>query len=292
MKLSLSTASLYPYPLSLTFRIAREVGFEGVELVVNFEVLLRGVDQIRRLASRYGLAIYSVHPPVIPIGRERHVSKSFSRVATIARDLGCALMVVHAPKAATFDDELWGEYLISLEQALSLLRDSGTRIAIENQAPCSDGQTFVLSDLRALRAFADAYDLAIVLDTAHTVGTGYSLLEAYEIFNGRLLNVHFSDWRCPPGLLAHPLFDNFLKHHQLLGSGEMPLGDLILRLTQDHYTDFITLEISPTALQFWSLKRVKDNLRHCISFVQGFWQTRAEERTHKDKYTIGTRLSD
>ena len=271
MKLSLSTASLYVYPLSLTFRIAEEVGFDGVELVVNPEVLLRGADRVRRLASRHGLTIYSVHPPLGPTGGRHDNSNPSSRVAKISRDLGCSLMVAHVPRTETRDSVLWNQYLTSLEQALSILDGSNTRVALENRAPSDDGRTFVLSDLRDLRAFADEYDLPIVLDTTHTVGTGHSVLEAYEIVAERLRNVHLSDWRRPPRPLAHPRFNDLVKQHQMPGSGEVPLGSFVTRLAQDEYDGLITSEVSPFALKAWSPKRARSNLRRCVSFVKRFW---------------------
>ena len=271
MKLSLSTASLYLYPLSLTFRVAREVGFEGVELVLNAEVLASGTERVNRLAAEHGLDVYSVHPPLRPVFGIRNVAKGLPGLARVARDLGCSLVVVHAPGAETPESESWDSYVTSVEEASTILRGSQTRIALENQVQASDGRTFVLSDLRDARAFADEHDLALVLDTTHAVGSGYTLLEAYDIFAGRLQNVHLSDWRMPPGPLAHPLFDNLFKQHQMPGTGIVPLHEFIARLGQDGYKGCITLEVTPYALQAWSSQRAKSNLRRGASFVRQHW---------------------
>ena len=272
MRLSLATASLYVYSLPHTFRIASEVGFEGVELIVNPEVRLRGVDRILRLATCHDLRIFSVHPPMVPVGGRRDVSTPVARVAAVARDLGCSLMVMHSPGAESRDSRLWTSYVRALEEAQESLLGSETRIALENQAPGRDGKTSVLSDLHDLRRFADEHDLAIVLDTTHMVGTGYSLTEGYEVLRGRLANVHLSDWRLPPGLLAHHVFDNFLKQHQLPGTGEVPLEGFVSRLGQDDYEGLITIEVSPWALRVWFPERAKDYLRQTVSFVRRFWR--------------------
>ncbi|HEX7593391.1 MAG TPA: sugar phosphate isomerase/epimerase, partial [Anaerolineae bacterium] len=65
MKISLSTACLYAYPLAWTLAIAQRTGFDGVELVISPEVELRGGASVRRLAEKYSLEIYSVHPPLV-----------------------------------------------------------------------------------------------------------------------------------------------------------------------------------------------------------------------------------
>ena len=67
MKFSLSTGTLYPYPLRLVFRWARRAGFDGVELVINPEAVARGGRAVRRMARAEGVEIFSAHPTVVPL---------------------------------------------------------------------------------------------------------------------------------------------------------------------------------------------------------------------------------
>ena len=64
MRLSLSTGCLYCYPLKSVFRLAKEAGFHGLELVISPEVVLRGSGYVKTLIERYGLEVCSMHPPL------------------------------------------------------------------------------------------------------------------------------------------------------------------------------------------------------------------------------------
>ena len=51
LRFSLSTGTLYAYPLRPVFRWARQAGFDGVELVINPEAAMRGGRAVQRLAQ-------------------------------------------------------------------------------------------------------------------------------------------------------------------------------------------------------------------------------------------------
>ena len=71
MKLSLSTGTLYVYPLRTVFRWARAAGFDGVELTVNPEAIVRGGRAVRELAEAEDVELLTVHPTVVPLPRWR-----------------------------------------------------------------------------------------------------------------------------------------------------------------------------------------------------------------------------
>lgn len=268
MNLSVSTGSLYIYPLRTVFRWARDVGFDGVEIVVNPEVIGRGAEGIRRLAGDEGMPIFSVHPTVIPLPgwRERHGGAG--PTLQLACEAGAGVAVVHTPHAASLDA---GEGLVFrslVERWAGRLTGSGTRLAVENKAvrrPADHG--YALTPLDRLRAFADRYDVGLVLDTAHAGTAGEDLLEARRILGGRLVNVHLSDLgpRLP---LPSAQLGGVVTDHLFPGSGNLPLARLVADLARSGYSGPVTLELNPFALHFWWPPAIRRRLARAVHWIR------------------------
>ena len=269
MQLSLSTGSIYIYPLRSIFNIAKESGFAGVELVVSPEVELRGGRYVRRLAESYGLTIFSLHPPVLPFPGWADYRTIVPRLIDLALEVGAGYVVLHPPNARSLADDRGRRYVDALTKGMQRAAGADVRIAIENRAFFRSGdRRYALSDLRELRAFADELDLPLVLDTSHAATSSYSLAEAYHILGDRLVNVHLSDMRSPPWPFRTPYLHTYLKHHQIPGDGQLPLTDLLSRLAADGYCGSITFEISPIALRIWWPFGVKRQLARCVAYVR------------------------
>jgi sugar phosphate isomerase/epimerase len=269
VKLSLSTACLYLYPLRWTFAIARAVGFEGVELVLNPEITPRGGRYVKTLIEEYDLPVLSLHPPMAFLPGRGDCSAHLPQMIEMALELGCPLVILHPPQARSFDDGLGRAYLEALEEGQRQAEGSGVRIGLENRGFFfkRDG-SYLLSDSRELRRFADEHDLPLILDTAHAGSSARSLMETYEIMRERLANIHFSDLRPLPWLLDWPYLHTYLKHHQIPGRGHLPLAELLARLRKDGYCGPLTLEISPVALGAWWPWKARANLALCLDFVR------------------------
>jgi len=269
MDLSLSTGSIYIYPLHSIFNIAKESGFAGVELVVSPEVELRGGRYVRRLAESYGLTVFSLHPPVVPFPGWADYRTTVPRLIDLALEAGARYVVLHPPNTRSLADDRGQRYVEALTKGMQRAEGTGLRIAIENRAFFrSSDRRYVLSDLRELRAFADELDLPLVLDTSHAATSSYGLSEAYHILADRLVNVHLSDMRSPPWPLSVHYLHTYLKHHQIPGDGQLPLADLLGLLAADGYCGPITFEISPVALRIWWPPGVKRQLARCVDYVR------------------------
>lgn len=268
MKTSLSTASLYFYPLRHIFSLAKEVGFEGLELVLNPEVLARGSGYLRELSRKYRLPVFSLHPPMIRLPRWTHDHELLPTLSRMGRELDCQFIIIHAPKALNLSEGLGRQYSEAVEACVERLSGSAPKLSLENQAVfrATDRQ-YILSTPTNLRHFADRYDVGLTLDTAHAASFPYDPLEAYEVFRGRLDNIHLSDFRS--GLSIPHWFNmhSYFKHHQIPGEGDLPLWELVRRLQADSYQGLVTLEISPVALRAWWPPRARDNLNRCLQFV-------------------------
>ena len=269
MRISLSTGSLYLYPLRHIFALAKDTGFEGLELALSPEVLIRGSGYVRGLSQEYGLPIFTLHPPMIPIRRWREHHKLLPQMMPLARELSCQYIIIHAPKALNLTEGVGRQYSEAVGACVEELSRSSPRLSLENQAIFQPkDRRYVLSEPTNLRRFADEYNLVVTLDTAHAASFPYDLLEAYQVFGSRLGNIHLSGFR--PELSIPPWFNmhSYFKHHQLPSDGDVSLLELLHRLKADSYEGLITLEVSPFALQVWRPRRVRDNLLKCLGFVQ------------------------
>jgi len=265
VKLSLSTGSLYIYPLRMTFGLAREAGFEGVELVVGPELLCRGAGEVRRLADEYGLTIFSLHPPLVYLPGWWDYRTVTRKLIALAQELSSSLIVFHPPNADEWNCAHSQAFLAALEMGQRALAGTPIRLALENPTPPRHG-TRLLIDPEALRDFARAYDLPLVLDTAHAGSSLYPLMRAYHFLDGRLASVHLSDVA-----ESFPLPDIFglhtyLKRHQFPGEGRLPLVELLQRMAANGYQGPVTLELSPVALCLWWPPTVRRRLQEAVAW--------------------------
>jgi len=269
MKLSLSTGCLYCYPLRSVFRIAKEVGFDGLELVIGPEVTLRGSDYVKSLIERYDLAIYSMHPPLLPYPGWADLPSFIVKAAELAAELSCPLLVMHPPKTESMDSPEGKRYVRRMLEALDLLEGTDTRLCLENPAIFRPrDHRYALHNPTALRAFADSHDLPVTLDTAHAGSAAFPLGELCTLMNGRLANVHFSDLGTPPKALDRPSLYTYIKHHQIPGDGSLPLRDFLHQLGDLGYDGPITLELSPVSLRIWWPPAVRRKLGRAVAYVR------------------------
>ncbi len=269
MRVGLSTASLYLYPLRHVFALAKDAGFEGLELALSFEVRARGSGYVRLLSEEYGLPIHTLHPPMVPLLKRREHHQLLSELISVARDLECQFIIIHAPKALTLTQGSGPEYVAAVLACTEELSGSSTRLCVENQAVFRPSdRRYALSRPDALYRFAEEHDLAVTLDTAHAASFPYDLTEAYDLLASRLVNVHLSDFRSGLSIPVWFNLHSYFKHHQLPGAADLPLVPFLKRLSGDGYQGLITLEVSPFALQAWRPRRVRENLTRSLEFVR------------------------
>lgn len=274
MLVSLSTGSLYLYPLRWTFALAKRAGFDGVELVIGPEVDWRGAAHVRRLSQKYQLPVLTVHPPLYGYPGWDEINLSYApymeKAVALTQEVGAALMVVHPPRAARYDRGTGREFVEGVVAARGAINGSGPRLGVENGAKFTGQDTrFVLRALPELREFADKHDFAMTLDTAHIGTFELDLLASLEFFDGRVANVHLSDLRdVPHWLMAQPRLHSYYRQHQMPGSGTLPLKQFLRELKARGYGGPVTYELSPLAVQALTPWRVEAKLRQAVAFVR------------------------
>jgi sugar phosphate isomerase/epimerase len=274
LKISISTACLYLYPLDWILAIARRAGFDGIELVISPEVEWRGGASVRRLADKYGLQVFSVHPPLIqfPGWRGSFVSivPFLARALKVTRDVGAPILVVHMPRAFNSNAGVGRAFVEGVVATQVRLDGTGTRLSLENRARfTARSNGLILSSPQELRSFADVHDFPMTLDTTHIGSWDLDLVDAYASFRGRLSNVHLSVLRDVSARVERlPRLHSYAKQHQLPGAGKMPLVEFLHALARDSYGGPITLELSPTALSIWNPRTAERRLKQAVEFVR------------------------
>lgn len=274
MKVSLSTACLYIYPLRKTFELAKRAGFDGVELVVGPEVEWRGGNYISRLSQEYSLPVLTVHPPLFGFPGWDRVQQTnepyIDRLSMLAQAVGAPLVVLHMPRAKSIDDVLGRGFVNRLLSVRDRMNGTGPRFALENSPKFRErDRGYILRALSDLRRFADQYDFPMTLDTAHIGTWDTDLIRSLDFFSGRLVNVHFSDLRqVPDWQMKLPQLHSYVRQHQMPGSGFLPLKEFLRELADRGYSGPITYELSPLPLEVWSFRRAGERLRECVDFVR------------------------
>ncbi len=259
MRISFSTGTFYHRGVGYSLRLARELGYDGVELALGWDYMLGGVPAVERALRREGGNILSVHPPFLALpGWPRDVPTRLERLVTTARDLGASILVLHTPY-------LWGEdsprainYTRLIEWSRSLVGDD-VRICLENGEHRNRRQRFLLDDLGMLVRFAEERGCGITYDTCHVGANGDDVLRGYEIVRPLLTNVHLSDLIWGEG---------GIETHAAPGKGTLPLRELLATLARDGYDGLITLEIHPREVGLLNGARHRRVLADALAFVR------------------------
>jgi len=260
---------LYFYPLRWAFAKIKEAGFDGVELAVNWEVALRGAGYIRQLIDQFGLSVNTIHPPLLRVPGWHYDEATLLRLIDLAQAVGASAVVWHTPRTKDLCQGAGPDFLRALESARRRIGRSEIEITLENPAIYTvEGWHYVLTRNEDLRCFVDTHDLGLTFDTVHVGGSGQRVLASYETFNGRIVNIHLSDLRRLPRSLPFPRLQMNLEHHQMPGTGMLPLVNLLRHLRRDGYQGLLTLEINPLAARIWWPPAVTRRLRAGLEFMQ------------------------
>lgn len=270
MRLSFSTASFYHLPLRFSLGLARDLGFDGVELVIAPEYMLLGEQRVHKLIEKSGVRPLSLHQPMVPLGLPtpgwpRQAARSMPRTIAAGRAFGCEVVVIHATAAHYEGSPRWRAYDQAMREAL---QQPGPPISIGVEISQHTKRAYreAMDDVDTVLRFVEdqGEQVGITLDTAHTAANGDDLLVLYEKLRGRLRNIHLSDWTIRGG-----------KHrtHLVPGQGRAPLAEFLETLARDQYAGLLTLEVSPYHLHGWSLRQSRERLAESLAYVRAHIQT-------------------
>ncbi len=264
MRISFSTGTFYHRPLAYSLQLARAVGFDGVELALGVEYLVRGIAPLRETIAASGVPVLSIHPPFLPFpGWPRSAQRAVPRAVAAALTIGAETCVIHtrfltgeqSPRAQAYTAALRAGVATGVGKVAVAVESNQYR----RYATKRNRRRYLLDDLATLVAFAQARDCAITLDTCHAGANGEDLLACYEIVRPALRNIHLSDaaWR-----------NGEVVTHGMPGEGELALAPFLAALARDGYDGLVTLELAPREVGWWNTAQAERRLGQALAYVR------------------------
>ncbi len=234
MKLILSAGSLYTLPLEKAFEIARDTGFEGVEVIINYDfqyqdnlVLLKDLAQI--------LPIASLHAPFMELDGWGNKIQQTIRTAELALKSGIPLINFHPPAWLGCEFKFW-KWLNRIKDCQREIGQNQVLITIENMPSTGPFgvNPYLLGTTSRMIQFMEEHNMYMTFDTAHMGSSKANFLHDFHLFydTGRMRNIHFSDF-------------GYGREHLLPGHGVLPLTRFLNHLRETGYNKALTLELSP-----------------------------------------------
>lgn len=234
--IGLGTTSVLPRRLEDAFRLAAEVGFDGIEVMITSDRGTQSAETLSDLSERYSLPILSVHAPVLLFSSYvwgRNPLVKLARSAALARRVGAATVVAHPPYR--WQRRSAARYVDTVRR---LSAAHGVRIAVENMFPVGRG---------GRDAFAPSWNPgelavdALTLDFSHAGMSGRPATELLDQWGDRIAHVHLCDSStdAPGG----PLIDE----HLVPGRGVQPVAEVLRRLAAAQFSGLVIAEINSRA---------------------------------------------
>ncbi len=227
---SLSTASVYPQSTADAFALARDLGYDGVEVMVWTDPVSQDTEQVAQLAESHGVPIHAIHAPCLLLTQRVWSPDPWERLrrsVEMAGDLGAEVVVVHPPFRWQRD------YARGFVDGVRRLEgDSGIRIAVENMYPWRAAG-------REIAAYAPDWDPTdeeyahCTLDLSHAAVSGSDVMEMADRLGDRLAHVHLGDGT-----------GSSRDEHLVPGRGTQPCAELLERLAVGGWGGSVTVEVT------------------------------------------------
>ncbi len=257
IRIGMSTTCVYPLEPEHAFRIAKDAGFDGVEIMVSQEATTQDPEALVEMSERYELPILSIHAPVLLLthfvwGRDPRVK--LARTAELAKAVGAGSVVVHPPFRWQASYAL--EFLPIVR---TLSEEHGVEIAVENMFPWRAAG-------RNMKAYAPGWDPrqmdcdAVTLDFSHAALSGTDSMQLATDLGERLRHVHLCDGSGAIG--EGQIFDE----HLLPGRGREPVAEVLRMLADQGWDGSIVAEVNTRKAKTESERL--DMLRETVAFAR------------------------
>ena len=246
-----STGSLYPFGLERVFGWAAQVGFDGVEVMMDERWDTHQSDYLNGLSEKYGVRIQALHPPIGRGAWGLGAEETLVRSVRLARKIGAETVVAHPPSLGR-PLSRWRE------GTLAEARNQGVTVAVENMPRGEARRFFIVRNRRV----CEPEDLAglgdVTLDTSHLGASGLDPMRAWDTLKERLRHVHLSDSNYIPGR----------DEHRLPGKGKLPLKELLAAIGGSEYTGVVSLELKPWPLGTPHPEKILSNMSAALEFTR------------------------
>ncbi len=234
MKLVLSAGSLYTLPMAKIFDIARDTGFDGLEVIINYDFQYQ--DNIAYLRDlQQVLPINSLHAPFFDLDGWGNKVEQLFRTTELALAVGIPLINFHPPAWLALELRFW-RWLNRVHDFQAEIGRNQVIITMENMPSTGafKSNPYFLAQTGKMIRFMEDKNLFMTFDTAHMGSSRANFLHDFHLFynSGRMRNIHFSDY-------------GYGREHLLPGHGVLPLTRFLNHLRETGYNETVTLELSP-----------------------------------------------
>ncbi len=234
MKLILSAGSLYTLPTHQVFELGRDIGFDGMEVIINHD--FSGSYYLKHLQSlQQVFHIQSLHAPFFEIDGWGNKIDQLKKCADLALEAGVPLINFHPPSWMLFEFKFWG-WLKKVRDFQEEIGHNEVLVTIENMPCLPKGKInpYMLSKVSSMVKFMHERNLYLTFDTAHCGSMHTDFLSDFHIYydSGRMRNIHFSDYGNG-------------EEHLMPGHGVLPLTRFLNHLRETEYDHGVVLELSP-----------------------------------------------
>lgn len=229
-RIVLSTGSFFPNT-ELGFRMAAELGYDGVEVMVTHDRRSQTLESVRKLVEEYGVPVLAVHVPCLVV--TQHVwgwnpEAKLRRAAELATALDAPTVVTHPP--FRWQREYAATFAAVVDQ---LHAQEGPTVTVENMytvdAPLGRRvDPYLGNDERSFAGYP-----ALTLDSSHVGAARQDLLERYRAMGDRVRHLHLSDSTSTRG-----------DEHLPPGEGTLPLAELAAVMVADGFDGQVVLEVA------------------------------------------------
>lgn len=236
--IALSSGSLFRLPLVRSFELARDAGFDSVELIINQDFQrvnpVKLVEQLQQI-----IPISSIHAPFMPLEGWGGPIQSLCQSIELAAETGIGLVNFHPPSWMGMEVGFWRWLYRIHDFQKQVGLDGQVVVTIENMPWVGRFKINpnILSSTRDMIGFIRDHNLFLTFDTTH-MGSGKAnfITDFYQFYeSGRIRNIHFSDY-------------GFDREHLVPGHGYLPLTRFLNHLKHTSYDGSVTLEIDPHEL--------------------------------------------
>lgn len=235
MLISLSTGTLFILPLQRVFELSAEVGFDGVELIINQD--FQRANPVKLINSLQQITtIHSIHAPFMPLDGWGGPIESLKRSVLLAAECNIPLVNFHPPSWMSFEVGFW-RWLYSIRDFQKEIGLNGKVIVTLENMPWVGKMKInphILSNTQRMIEFLREHNLAMTFDCTHMGSSKANFINDFYLCyeTGRIRNIHFSDY-------------GYGREHLLPGHGTLPLTRFLNHLRNTEYKDTVTLELDP-----------------------------------------------
>jgi sugar phosphate isomerase/epimerase len=227
---ALSTASVYPESTRAAFALARELGYDGVELMVWTDRVSQDVEAVDRLAQASGVPVVAVHAPCLVVTQRVWSAdpvERLRRAVTAAGQLGARVVVVHPPFR-------WQRRYVAVfaDEVRRAEEHAGVAVAVENMFPVQRAGVRAVPYSPGIDPTVPGYR-HYTLDLSHTAAAGTDAMALLDRMGSGLAHVHLAD-----GSGAAR------DEHLVPGRGSQPCAPVCERLAASGFAGSVVVEIS------------------------------------------------